>query len=740
MKFYRLLFASLIIFLLLMSESCLRQEKTRLVLTSKKEARYVVVTGSEEGPVVQYAALELCKYLKQISGDTFSVQHDTISDLPRIIIGFHNPLSEKNAKKILRDSIRYDGFHILNIGKDIYITGNIDRGTLYGVYYFLDHYLGVRWFSPTFAHIPSLREISLTLPLNDLQNPRFAYREIFAGSDDGYYRQHNLLNGNRFHRSDMHYDPGIDTWSHFVPGGPPPRHGGHNFYEVVPSPACHHGGQLLAMSSRCRSEAVDYFLHTIANHGTGYWYGFTQNDNGWDPDPASLRFAQAHGNALSAPVIDMVLDVAGQVRKQFPDARFATYAYQFSFKPPSGMNIPDYLLIEAAPIHADFGRPFTDPVNAEIDSSFRGWNRIAGNLGIWTYITNFQNYLQPLPNIFPMCENIQYLARLPHMKTYFGQGAYGTTGGEFTELRTWVSARLLWNPDQDYKALIREFTKGYYGPAGKYIQQYIDLLHRSFLQHRERISSKQRITSEYLDLPFILQADSLMRLADSVAGGKYAPQVHQVRMGVDMTILLRRAWYKEEARKQGITWHPDPQRRKRLEKYCREAGITEYNEDTPISGLFTALDIDRKYPTTPEIVRGKKWIDFQDLDFNICCGARLVEDSLASDNGAIRYSGKEWAIQMKLDMLPPEGKWTLYANVRCETKAGSTPAATAFCMGVYPGGEITHAIREMRDGKYHLIAFPNMPVSYQTGRHLWFCTGGEGSTLYIDRVIAVREQ
>jgi len=44
------------------------------------------------------------------------------------------------------------------------------------------------------------------------------------------------------------------------------------------------------------------------------------------------------------------------------------------------------------------------------------------------------------------------------------------------ELRAWVLAQLLWNPNQNDRALIREFLDGYYGAAGVPIAQYMDAL------------------------------------------------------------------------------------------------------------------------------------------------------------------------------------------------------------------------------------------------------------------------
>ena len=336
-----------------------------------------------------------------------------------------------------------------------------------------------------------------------------------------------------------------------------------------------------------------------------------------------------------------------------------------------------------------------------------------------------------------MCEDIQYLATLESVKTYFGQGAYNTQGAEFAMLRTWVASRLLWNPNQDYKELVNEFVEGYYGPASVYIKQYIRLLYQSQINTNDRISSKQRITTDYLSLNLILQADSLMKKADSIAGERYSKQVHKVRIGVDMTILLREQLYKAEAKNKEIVWNYDSERRNRFMEYSKEAGITDYNEGASISSLYSAMDIMRKNPSKPDVIKEEdEWIDFQDLDFSICCGANIVQDNKASDNGAVKYSGKEWAVQVKLDMLPSEGSWVLYASVRCEVNPNDNKNESAFSMGVDPGTGISPKVSEISDGEYHIFEFPEMPLSYQTGRVLWFYTHKETTQIFIDRIIA----
>ncbi len=707
-----------------------------LVLASNGTAHYVIYYGAGESEIVEHAALELGQRLDEITGATFSVTTDETVSQPKIVVGRNNPLTIAIADQIDFPAIEGDGFRILTHDSNLYIVGAIDRGTMYGVYHLLDIYFGVRWFSPEFEVTPTQSTLSIE-EVNDLQNPRFSYREIFSGdTDDAYFRQHNRLNGNRgeTHRQDLDYPTEIDTWSQDGPSG------GHNFHDIIGS-VYHSGGQIEAMNPAVRSQAASYFISKITDDGDAPWYGFAQEDRGWDADEDSQDFADAHGGALSAPIVDMVIDVTEQVRDTHPNAHLSTIAYQWSFKPPTGMTVPEYVMIETAPIEANFGYPYSDTVkNGATNEAFIGWNDIASTLGVWDYNANFQNYLQPLPNLYPMFSNIQYFAGMESFQSYFGEGAYNTSGAEFAELRAWVAARLLWNPNQDYHALIDEFCDGYYGPeASPFIKQYIALLQQSLTDSGDRISSKQRITSDYLNLDFIRQADQLLASADAVATGAYADHVHEVRLGVDMTILLREHMYAAEAQERGIPWTHDPDRRSRFEQYINAAGITEYGEDATIDQLFTAIDIERVNPPTPDfIVPGSEWIDFQDLDFSYCCGASMVEDTLASDHGVVQLDNEEWAITLPLDVLPPENSWVLYAYVRVDVKPNASPDAEAFNMGVYPGSWISPSVAEMQDGEYHLFQFPEMPVSYQTGRDVWFSADPDNvDNMYVDRIIAV---
>jgi len=702
-----------------------------IIIALNGKSYYSIFYGANESEIIKHAAEELAFYLEKISSAPFRVITSPGDEKNLIVIGKNNPLTRRIENEMEFDSIIADGFKILTYGDNIYIAGNIDRGTLYGVYYFLDHYLGVRWLSPDFEVIPSTNLLAVN-HTDDIQNPRFLYREIFSGdTDDAYYRQHNLLNGCRggTHREYMDYPPEINTWSKDAP------YGGHNFQEII-SPEYHYGGQVLAMSEEVRKEAADYFINKIASNDISPWYSFSQEDRGWQPDEESLKFAEKHGGRLSAPIVDLVINVTDRVRKVYPSAHLSTLAYQWSFMPPLDMKIPPYVMIEIAPIEANFGYPYNDTHNFKEQEAFSGWNEIASSLAIWDYITNFQNYLQPWPTIYPMMENIKYLSSLESLKSYFGEGAYNTQGAEFAYLRAWVASRLLWDPEQDYHNLINEFCDYYYGNASPYIKEYIELLHQSFAESNGSLMIKQPVTADYLNLDFIKKADELMEKADSCVDGIYSKHIHSVRLGVDMVILLRKHLYKHEAEERGEEWRDNPERKARFERYIREANITYYSEDLPVSCLLDAINITRIMPPSPGIAFGRKWIDFQDMDFSICCGATFIEDMNASDHGAVVYSGNEWAINLPMYLLP-SGNWSLYAYVRADIKENAKPSDTAFVMGIYPGKEKEQKVYRLMDGKYHVFRFP-LTVS-KSNKIAWISCGNASKRIYVDRIVAVKK-
>jgi hypothetical protein len=69
----------------------------------------------------------------------------------------------------------------------------------------------------------------------------------------------------------------------------------------------------------------------------------------------------------------------------------------------------------------------------------------------------------------------------------FEQGAGKRIGTEFNELRTYLIAKLLWNPSINIDAVMNDFLNGYYGKAWKHIRAYIDLMTEELIKSKAQL-------------------------------------------------------------------------------------------------------------------------------------------------------------------------------------------------------------------------------------------------------------
>jgi len=91
------------------------------------------------------------------------------------------------------------------------------------------------------------------------------------------------------------------------------------------------------------------------------------------------------------------------------------------------------------------------------------------------FVTAFQHYLLPFPDVKVMQPNLKFF-RTCGVKSVFNNGAYGYWHAEFAELKSWLTAKWMWNPDADYETLVSRFMTGYYGKAAPLVRAYFDEL------------------------------------------------------------------------------------------------------------------------------------------------------------------------------------------------------------------------------------------------------------------------
>jgi hypothetical protein len=726
-----------------------------LALADQGVTRYHVHVGALADAVTLQAARDLAYYLKRITGGDFGriATDEAPRRGPTIVIGLDNRLTLALCPSVDFDKLGSDGFVLCTSGTNLVIAGATSRGTMYGVNWFLDHVLGVKWFAPDATEVPTQRTLHIDAP-DARQVPRFGYREVLSWEgQDKAFRARNLLNGESHGPSFAPSAPELDTWdkSWLAKGGDA------SFWDLLPRdehlkshPEWYAGGQVAMMNTdvrRIMAANVVKRLRALPNY-RNVWFGIHDMDWGWDLDADSQKFADQHGGVASAPLVDLIQDIATRVRAVMPGARFAFNAYHWGFYPPAGMALPDYILVYPMTIQVDYSTPLNQARNARLGEGLVGWNAISKNVFVWDHITNFAGFLQPTPNIYPIGESIKWLATLRNVSGYFAEGSWTTPGAEFASLRVWMIGRLLWDPRQDVHALVAEYCRGYFGAAAPELVAYIDSMHAALVASGDLLSEQAPVSMKMYSPEFVARADWMFDKAEQAVRGNpvLLARVRQARMPLDFIILVRRREYQDAKAVPG--WQLDYlRRRSRFEDTVQRAHVSAYRQEGDLDGLNQLVAIERRPATQPAQSAGlpaRDWSDIQDLGLNLYSSARIVEDAVASDGAAIRVPGNSssWAVQLKFDKLPREGKWDLFVDVRVVSGSGGG----SLRVGSYPPMDRFQqvAASELNGGTYRSIPVPGGPFVFESDHEKGVYVQAVGlnasDAVFVDRVVAVRHR
>src|SRR5439155_438422 len=154
----------------------------------------------------------------------------------------------------------------------------------------------------------------------------------------------------------------------------------------------------------------------------------------------------------AASLLKFVNAVAEAIEPDHPNVRIDTLAYQYTRKPPKTIRPRRNVIVRLCSIECCFAHPL-ETCPAQENRRFRddivAWGPVAPLLYVWDYTTDFGHYQQPFPNFDVLQSNVRFFVK-HGVKSLFEQGNYsGGGGGEMEPLRTYVLAKLLWNPDTD---------------------------------------------------------------------------------------------------------------------------------------------------------------------------------------------------------------------------------------------------------------------------------------------------
>jgi hypothetical protein len=757
-------------------------------LAKKGVARCVIVRQANATATESNAVRELSRTLEQITGAAFAVEEAGDGEIPeRAIVVGPGAVAEKLFPDVALNAFGPEEYVMRVKGGRLLLAGGRPRGTFYAVCRFLQEQCGVRWWTPWAATVPSHR----TLKVADLDvhlRPVFEYREPYEfPAFDPLWKARNGANGQSHEiPSDLGGCIKYKGFCHtFYPLVPPEKYfAAHpEWYSLVNGHRTNRNAQLCLSNPELRDFMVQRVKEWLREEPDAQIISVTQNDCHGACECARCKAIDEAEGSPSGSMLAFVNYIAERIEPEFPNVYVDTFAYQYTRHPPRTIRPRHNVIVRLCSIECNFREPLDDPSNASFLADLAAWSRICPHLYVWDYVTDFAHYVQPYPDWFTLGPNIRIFQRYG-VKGVFEEGAYAGQGAEMAEMRGWVLAQLLWNPQQDDRALIKEFLRGYYGKTpGDIIERYLEQMYaasKGFDLHCYLGKGPS-----YFQFQPLAAAERLWQGAEKAAAREPDPdKLLRVRIGhlpVRYACLSRWGTLRRECWEQNAQW-PWPQSRKgaadEFRAVCQGVPGKEWTQVRVLNerGLqvedflkpFAVDSPDANGPAPPKRLvhppapadlralhgfRSRGCVDLQDnlaVLFKPGEFADIRPDPAASDLRAVWMPGihAEWAFRIPGKSLPANaqhGSWKVYAVVRVEKAPDAAPDSVAFSAGVYDNearshpASLTVRVRDA-DSAYH--SYLVGVVETNPERDIWVAPAANKSvrTIYLDRVFLVPAQ
>lgn len=471
---------------------------------------YRIVLSEGVDTSTRAVAEDFAAMLYQISGATFPIVTDDSDPVDHeVVVGHDN----RRSAAIDTTDMAIGAYTIRTVGTKLLIGGPPPRGTINGLYGFLQDHLGCRFFTPGVTYIPRLPTIRLGA-IEDRQTPAFRWRSMNPPMHwDAAWTVRNRLNEAKTYGGATSLQALMDDPRAYTLGN---YYAAHAFSYIPRELYDEHPEFYMEQEGkRVCHENPNERAYCVSNHDFAR-YMAARITPGLRPDDPPRRVGLGHadnGNYCRCSVCSTYYEtlgiagtyllfnnlVAREVAQREPRVTVGVLGYGLTFAPPS-FRIQPNLFPTWCPISACYAHGFDEcAANRERNllGQLRQWLDKTEQLGIWYYHSQADS-LMPHPHVYAMQKNM-HIFRAMGVEGVFiedatGAGvrrhdesdgdkllpAYGDAerNGYFTvawgssHLQSYIGARLLWNTDADVTTMIRAFCAAYYGPAADVLADY----------------------------------------------------------------------------------------------------------------------------------------------------------------------------------------------------------------------------------------------------------------------------
>jgi hypothetical protein len=561
-------------------------EPSQLVLAADGIPLARVRVRDSAPDVEQFAAEELRRHLHELAGASPALRRQYPRGGPVILVG--DPDGAR-AAGIMVPPLGPEAFHIETRDGAVHVVGGGPRGVLYGVYDLLER-LGCRWFTPDVTVIARARKIVLE-PLAVTESPAFELRDmsVFEAGDPLYWVRSRLNGG--FAEVPEHmggnvtYGMFVHTFFELVP--PAELFGEHPEYFSLVSGSRTREGQLCLTNPDVLRLVIGRVLAKMRACPRATLFSVSQNDWHGACECPACRAVVAQEGSESGPVIRFANAVAEATSKVFPGNIIDTLAYAYTLDPPAKARPHPNVRVRLCSIRCCQGHGLGTcghPESARFVRALEGWSKLAPQMHVWHYITNFAHYPMPMANLDELPASFAMYLR-HGVCGVFAQGDGEDGGGaELSALRAYLVSRLLWDPSRPAWPIVDEFLSAVYGRAASGVRAYLDLLH-------ERMRTDGAIHPSLYDTPehpifdrdVVARADCALAEGAARVSGAERSRVRLLRCGLDYVRLSRAVGRFERTGDvyQGEANETDAEQARAMVTTWRKAGVRVIHEGTP---------------------------------------------------------------------------------------------------------------------------------------------------------------
>lgn len=480
---------------------------TEIPFVSNGGCLYSVVIPKDAKSQLNTAKNELITFFAEATGITLTVYNDeefTDEGTGYISLGETKQLAEAGIEAD-KQKLTSDGARIITKGKNVYIFGGAESGTLYGVYDFLEIYFDFDvYYKDCYKINKNVKNLNLkNFDVTDV--PDLEYRS------NGYYR---LITGDWANRFRMPGTYGTITFPVYedVTDMSSSARSVHNSLNWLPtaqylksnplwynnsgSELCYtaHGDpeQYKLMLAECAKKAIATLkIFDREQYPEIRILNFTQQDNAIPCDCSECVKNEAIYGSKAANLILFMNDLRAEIDEQMAnldekyrrnDLTLTFFAYQVTENAPA--DVPAMHLNDGVSVFLATSSSFDHQAWIYADSNTEGrvnlknWGKLSKEILLWTYSTKFSHYMYPVDTFNFYSEDAYTFFAANNVKLMYNQSQVTQQGTAtaWHNLKAYLDSKLEWDGARDAKQLTDKYMEAMFGEAASIMSEiYTDV-------------------------------------------------------------------------------------------------------------------------------------------------------------------------------------------------------------------------------------------------------------------------